>query len=116
LEWNLMDGVDMAEVNYQCIRVSVQVILDEATGQIEFHYKPEAEDTCGGGTTAEPGFSTGNRQTIGLRSGSTTVFTEQLTCNAGAGAGVLGVCDGAVPKNCSASKAYLFVPRHPSCP
>jgi hypothetical protein len=116
VEWYHMDGTPPSNTAFfESINTSVQVILSESTNQIEFHYQPVAENVYGANTTFDKNYSVGSLATIGLRSGSSTVFAEQESCISGAP--VIGTCASGNNNNlCTANKAYLFVPKDPACP
>jgi adhesin/invasin len=115
IEWNQFDGLDNTSAT-ECVVVSFQVILHEATQQIELRYDPGFRNTCGMNTTKDPTFPTGGLATIGLRSGTVTILTEPLSCNSAAP--VVGTCDPGTGAtiNCDPNKSYMFVPKSASCP
>jgi hypothetical protein len=112
IEWSDMDG--WTGTKYECVQYSVQIVLHE-DGQIEFQYKPTAENQCAGNTT-DPNFAVGGHQTIGMQSNNgAAVVIEQASCATASGTGpsVVGTCSAGT---CSANKGYLFVPRSAGCP
>jgi hypothetical protein len=121
VEWNNMDaGVPSDDSLYECIQISIQLLLDEATGQIEFRYQPQFEDLCGITMTPDPNFAVGGHQTIGLQSTVAVAMVEQVSCNTADGPGpeVIGTCTrpgGGASSTCTANKGYLFKPKS-TCP
>jgi hypothetical protein len=121
VEWEHMDAGDVPDTGYECISTSVQVILDEASGTIEFRYNPDSEDRCTG-TSADQNYAVGGHSTIGLLShGAPPVLVEQVACNTanGLGPAQIGTCTrpgGNAISPCTANKGYVFVPVSTGCP